>query len=275
MTPTFLRSVAFRLTPFVLCMIVSVFGFIARASADKSAGHRFEIGDKNFLIDGEPLQIRCGEVHYARVPREYWKHRIEMVRASGMNAVCVYLFWNFHERSEGEFTWEGQADVAEFCRLAQEAGLWVVLRPGPYSCAEWEMGGLPWWLLKHEDIELRTRDSRFTDAVKKYFKEVGKELGDLQVSKGGPILMVQVENEYGFYGDDALYMGEVKEALIGGGFDVPLFACNPPYYISRGYDPDLFQVVNFGSNPEAAFAALREFQPKGSAHVRRVLPGLV
>ena len=250
-------------------IILAVFLFLhsfSSASGNPLKGfeaHRFEIGDSAFLLDGEPLQIRCGEMHYTRAPREYWQHRIEMIRASGMNAVCVYLFWNYHERSEGEFTWDEQADVAEFCRMAQDAGLWVVLRPGPYSCAEWEMGGLPWWLLKHEDIALRTRDERFTGAVRRYFKEVGKQLGPLQVSQGGPILMVQVENEYGFYGDDVAYMKEIKQALLDGGFEVPLFACNPPYYIGKGYDPDLFQVVNFGSDPEGAFSALREFQPKG------------
>lgn len=223
----------------------------------------FMIGDDSFLLNGEPIQIRCGEIHYTRVAREYWKHRIEMVRAMGMNAVCVYLFWNYHEREEGSFTWEGQADVAEFCRLAQEAGLWVILRPGPYSCAEWEMGGLPWWLLKHEDIALRSRDERFMKAVRSYFNEVGENIGDLQVTRGGPILMVQVENEYGFYGDDSWYMKEVKQALLDAGFEVPLFACNPPYYLKRGLDEDLFQVVNFGSDPVGAFSSLREVQPNG------------
>ncbi len=233
------------------------------ASIPNAAAATFEIGEQAFLLNGEPLQIRCGEIHYARVPREYWKHRIEMVRATGMNAVCVYLFWNFHERRESEFTWQDQADVAEFCRLAQEAGLWVILRPGPYSCAEWEMGGLPWWLLKHEDIALRSRDSRFVEATRRYFEQVGEQLAPLQVTQGGPILMVQVENEYGFYGDDAAYMGEMKQALLDAGFEVPLFACNPPYSIARGFDPDLFQVVNFGSDPDSVFAALREFQPTG------------
>ena len=118
----------------------------------------------------------------------------------------------------GEFDWTGQADVAEFCRIAQEEGLWVILRPGPYSCAEWEMGGLPWWLLKDDDIQLRTRDPRYMDAAKKYLKEVGRVLGPLQITHGGPIIMVQVENEYGFYGKDAEYMGEMRQALMDAGF---------------------------------------------------------
>src|SRR5580765_7224724 len=130
------------------------------------AQHTFQIGDTQFLLDGKPYQIRCGEIHAPRVPREYWKHRLRMAKAMGLNTVCAYLFWNMHEPRPGEFNWTGQADAVEFCRIAQQEGLWVILRPGPYSCAEWEMGGFPWWLLKHEDIQLRTRDSRYLEAAK-------------------------------------------------------------------------------------------------------------
>src|SRR2546423_770153 len=164
--------------------------------------HTFAIGDTDFLLDGQRLQIRCGEVHAARVPMEYWRDRLRRAHAMGLNTVCAYLFWNMHEPKQGEFNWTGQADVAAFCKIAQEEGLWVILRPGPYACAEWEMGGFPWWLLKHDDIKLRTRDARYLDPVKSYLKEVGRVMGPLQVSQGGPILMVQVENEYGFYGKD-------------------------------------------------------------------------
>lgn len=260
--------------PILFSMLIGTVGSLAAEVAPvPGATHRFEIGAEAFLIDGQPLQIRCGEMHYTRVPREYWQHRLQMIRAMGMNAVCVYLFWNYHERQEGVFTWEDQADVAEFCRMAQAEGLWVVLRPGPYSCAEWEMGGLPWWLLKHDDIALRSRDPRFMAAVRNYFTEVGHQLADLQVSRGGPILLVQVENEYGFYGDDAEYMGELRSSLIDAGFDVPLFACNPPYHLQRGYRDDLFQVVNFGNNPESAFNDLRKVQPDGPLMCGEFYPG--
>lgn len=235
--------------------------------------HRFEIGADAFLLDGRPFAIRCGEVHAARVPREYWQHRLRMVKAMGLNAVCAYLFWNMHEPRPGEFTWDGQADVAEFCRLAQAEGLWVVLRPGPYACAEWEMGGLPWWLLKHDDIQLRSRDPRFMEPVRRYLREVGRVLGDLQVTRGGPILMVQVENEYGFYGTDAAYMGELRQALIDAGFEVPLFACNPVQHLRDGYRDDLFPVVNFGTDPAGAFAALREILPRGPLMCGEFYPG--
>src|SRR5208337_4261494 len=168
-----------------------------------------------------------------------------------------------HEPRPGEFNWSGQADAAEFCRVAQEEGLWVILRPGPYSCAEWDMGGLPWWLLKDADIKLRTRDPKFISRAKRYLGEVGRVLGPLQITKGGPILMVQVENEYGFFGKDSEYMGELRQVLIDSGFDVPLFACNPTGHLKDGWRADLFPVVNFGSDPAGSFAALREILPHG------------
>ena len=245
----------------------------ARGAAPAASGHRFEIGASAFLLDGQPLQIRCGEIHGPRVPREYWRHRLQLMRAMGLNTVCAYLFWNLHEPAPGRFEWTGQADVAEFCRIAQEEGLWVILRPGPYACAEWEMGGFPWWLLKHEGIQLRSRDPRYLAAVKRYFSEVGRVLGPLQVSRGGPILMVQVENEYGFYGKDAAYMGELRQALLDAGFEVPLFACNPVQHLKDGYRADLFPVVNFGTDPRGAFAALREILPTGPLMCGEFYPG--
>lgn len=235
--------------------------------------HTFAIGTNDFLLDGQRFQIRCGEVHAPRVPKEYWRHRLQMCKAMGLNTVCAYLFWNMHEPRPGEFNWSGQADAAEFCRIAQEEGLWVMLRPGPYACAEWEMGGFPWWLLKHDDIKLRTRDPRYLDAAKRYLKEVGRVLGPLQVTKGGPILMVQVENEYGFYGKDAEYMGELRQAMLDAGFDVPLFACNPPHALKNGYRKDLFPVVNFGSDPANGFKALREILPQGPLMCGEFYPG--
>ena len=235
--------------------------------------HTFAIGTNDFLLDGNKFQIRCGEIHAPRVPREYWRHRLQMAKAMGLNTVCAYLFWNMHEPEPGKFNWSGQADAAEFCRIAQQEGLWVILRPGPYSCAEWEMGGFPWWLLKNDDIKLRTRDPRYLDAVKKYFKEAGRVLGPMQITHGGPILMVQVENEYGFYGKDAQYMGELRQTMINAGFDVPLFACNPKDHLKDGYRSDLFPVVNFGADPASAFKALREILPQGPLMCGEFYPG--
>jgi beta-galactosidase len=256
---------------------VALIGCLATIEASgapiDSTRHTFAIGENDFLLDGQRFQIRCGEVHAPRVPREYWRHRLQMCKAMGLNTVCAYLFWNMHEPRPGQFDWFGQADAAEFCRIAQEQGLWVILRPGPYSCAEWEMGGFPWWLLKDEDIKLRTRDPRYMTAVNRYLKEVGRVLGPLQVTKGGPILMVQVENEYGFFAKDATYMGELRQALLDAGFDVPLFDCNPPQHLKDGYRADLFPVVNFGSDPASGFKALRAILPKGPLMCGEFYPG--
>jgi beta-galactosidase len=271
------RSTTLLLVPALLAFSTTLAaatpGPPATAGIAPRAAHTFSIGDENFLLDGQRLQIRCGEVHAARVPREYWRNRLQTARAMGLNTVCAYLFWNMHEPHPGQFNWSGQADIAEFCRIAQQEGLWVILRPGPYACAEWEMGGFPWWLLKNDDIKLRTRDPRYLQAADRYLREVGRELAPLQITHGGPILMVQVENEYGFFGKDAQYMGELRNSLLAAGFDVPLFACNPVQHLKDGYRDDLFPVVNFGSDPQGAFKALRQILPKGPLMCGEFYPG--
>ncbi len=233
----------------------------------------FVIGDDDFLIDGKPIVIRCGEMHFARIPREYWRHRLQMARAMGLNAVCVYLFWNFQEPQPGQFNWSDRADAAAFCRLAQEEGLWVILRPGPYACAEWDFGGLPWWLLQTSDIRIRSRDPRYLEASKRYLLEVGGQLAPLQVTRGGPILMVQIENEYGVYGTDREYLGITRDYLKGAGFDVPFFTCDPANWLKRDTRDDIFCVVNLGSDPAGSFKILREVQPTGPLMVGEYYPG--
>jgi beta-galactosidase len=231
------------------------------AQVHAAASARFAIGDSDFLLDGQRLQIRCGEMHFARVPREYWTHRLKAIKAMGLNTVCAYLFWNYHEWREGRYDWQGQRDAAEFCRLAQQEGLWVILRPGPYACAEWEMGGLPWWLLKSPgDAFLRTRDAAFVQPARRWMAEVGRVLGAQQITKGGPILMVQVENEYGFFGEDLDYMREMRSMLLGAGFEVPLFQCNPTNAVVKSHIDGLFDVANFGSDPVAGFKELDKVQ---------------
>jgi len=270
----FLSDFGFRISGFMLVIAASTCVLAARAAENSPpAAHTFAIGTNDFLLDGQRLQIRCGEIHAARVPMPYWRHRLQMAKAMGLNTVCAYLFWNLHEPKPGEYVWTGQADDAEFCRIAQEEGLWVILRPGPYSCAEWEMGGTPWWLLKNDDIKFRTRDPKYIDAVKSYLKEVGRELGPLQITHGGPIIMAQVENEYGFFGKDAQYMDEIRQALVDAGFDVPLFECNPPDVMRNGMLTNLFQAANFGSDPAKNFAKLRELQPQGPLICSEFYPG--
>ncbi|MBP5424495.1 MAG: beta-galactosidase [Prevotella sp.] len=173
----------------------------------------FTTGDKTFLLNGQPFIVKAAEVHYPRIPRPYWEHRIKMCKALGMNAVCIYIFWNIHEQREGQFDFTGNNDVAEFCRIAQKNGLYVIVRPGPYVCAEWEMGGLPWWLLKKKDIKLRERDPYFMERVKIFEEKVGEQLKPLTIQNGGPIIMIQVENEYGSYGTDKPYVSEIRDCL--------------------------------------------------------------
>ena len=149
----------------------------------------------------------------------------------------------------------------------------MLLRPGPYACAEWEMGGTPWWLLKNAPVKLRSTDPKYLEPAKRYLKEVGRVLAPLQVTKGGPILMVQVENEYGFFGNNKDYIHALRQAVVDGGFEVPLFDCNPTGMLGHGSPDDLFHVVNFGSNPDAGFDALRRHQPKGPLMCGEFYPG--
>lgn len=233
----------------------------------------FKIGENDFLLNGKPFVIRCGEMHFARIPKEYWIHRLKMAKAMGLNTVCAYLFWNMHEPEPGKFNWTGMADAAEFCKLAQKEGLFVILRPGPYSCAEWEFGGFPWWLLKKKDIKLRTQDSYYLERCRIYLSQVGKILAPLQVTNGGPIIMTQVENEYGSYGDDKEYIGKIRDYLVDAGFNVPLFTCDGPSQLKSDVRDDIFSVVNFGGNPESGFKALRDIRPKGPLMCGEYYPG--
>ncbi len=265
-------TTATRLAIFAAAMLGAAMLGAAHLPA-QTPQHTFAIGPQDFLLDGQKIQIRCGEMHAARIPKEYWRQRLQMAKAMGLNTVCAYLFWNLHEPTPGESNWSGQADDAEFCRIAQEVGLWVILRPGPYACAEWEMGGTPWWMLKDDGVKLRSRDPRYLEPAKAYLKEVGRVLGPLQITRGGPIIMAQVENEYGFFGNAAGYMGAVRKALLDAGFDVPLFACNPPSVIQNGLLPDLFQAANFGNDPAGNFKKLREVQPSGPLICSEFYPG--
>jgi beta-galactosidase len=267
-----MTNIIVRNCKLILAVVLNLVWLGSAAAADVPTKHTFAIGTNDFLLDGARFQIRCGEVHAARVPAEYWRNRLQMAKAMGLNTVCAYLFWNQVEFQPGKYDWSGQADVMEFCRIAQSEGLWVILRPGPYACAEWDGGGLPWWLLKN-DIKLRTRDPRFMEAATNYLREVAKQFGPLQITHGGPILMVQVENEYGSYGTDAAYMGELRQAMIDAGFDVTLFACNPSYDIKKGYRADLFPVVNFGADPANGFKALRQIHPIGPMMCGEFYPG--
>ena len=228
-------------------------------------GGTFTTGNQTFLLNGKPFVVKAAELHYPRIPRPYWEHRIQMCKALGMNTICLYVFWNIHEQREGQFDFTGQNDIAEFCRLAQKNGMYVIVRPGPYVCAEWEMGGLPWWLLKKKDIRLREQDPYFMERVEKFMSKVGEQLAPLTIQHGGPIIMVQVENEYGSYGEDKPYVSAIRDIVRKSGFtDVTLFQCDWASNFTRNGLDDLVWTMNFGtgSNIDDQFRHLRELRPQ-------------
>lgn len=225
---------------------------------------RFEAGNGEFLLNGKPFVVKAAELHYPRIPRPYWEQRIQLCKALGMNTVCLYVFWNAHEPRPDTFDFTGQNDLREFVKLCDKNGMKVILRPGPYVCAEWEMGGLPWWLLKKKDIRLRERDPYFMERVDKFQQAVAAQVGDLTVAQGGPVIMVQVENEYGSYGVDKPYVSEVRDMLRKNfGRDVTLFQCDwSSNFLNNGLD-DLIWTMNFGTgaNIDQQFARLKEVRP--------------
>ena len=246
-------------------LLFVLFTTIVLAQNAKTAPGTFTLGNKTFLLNGKPYVIRAGEIHFPRIPHEYWEQRIQMCKAMGMNTICIYLFWNLHEQSPDVYNFKGQADVAEFVRLIQKNGMYCIVRPGPYACAEWDMGGLPWWLLKKKDIAVRTnKDPYFMERAEKYLKEVGKQLAPLQIQNGGPIIMVQVENEYATFGSDKTYMEQIRDADRKAGFDkVQLFRCD---WSSNFYKYQLDGVattLNFGagSNIDNQFKKFTELYP--------------
>ena len=250
---------------FYLKTIIATLLFCLSTLTALARGHDFTAGKNTFLLNGQPFVVKAAELHYPRIPRPYWDQRIKMCKALGMNTICLYVFWNIHEQQEGKFDFTGNNDVAAFCRLAQKNGMYVIVRPGPYVCAEWEMGGLPWWLLKKKDIRLREDDPYFLARVKAFEAEVGRQLAPLTIQNGGPIIMVQVENEYGSYGINKQYVSQIRDIVKASGFDkVTLFQCDwASNFENNGLD-DLLWTMNFGtgSNIDAQFKRLKQLRPE-------------
>ena len=224
----------------------------------------FEAGKGTFLLNGKPFVVKAAEIHYPRIPREYWDHRIKMCKSLGMNTVCIYIFWNIHEQQEGQFDFTGNQDIAEFCRVAQKNGMYVIVRPGPYVCAEWEMGGLPWWLLKKKDIRLREQDPYFMERVGIFEEKVAEQLAPLTIENGGPIIMVQVENEYGSYGEDKAYVSAIRDIVRKNfGKNTTLFQCDWNSNFEKNGLDDMLWTMNFGTgaNIDDQFRRLKQLRP--------------
>ncbi|MEX0172116.1 glycoside hydrolase family 35 protein [Streptomyces sp. LMG1-1-1.1] len=222
-----------------------------------------QMDEAGFLLDGQPFRFLSGGLHYFRVHPEQWQDRLRKARLMGLNTVETYVPWNLHQPRPDHFVMDGGLDLPRFLDLAAAEGLHVLLRPGPYICAEWEGGGIPSWLLAEPDIRLRSRDPRFLASVDDFFGRLLTPLRPYLASQGGPVLAVQVENEYGAYGDDTAYLEHIADSLRRCGVDVPLFTCDQPVDLERGALPGVLATANFGSGAAGGLAALREQQPKG------------
>lgn len=225
---------------------------------------RFEIKD-NFYLDGKPFRVISGSIHYFRVVPEYWRDRLEKLKAMGCNTVETYIAWNVHEPKKGVFEFEGRYDLVKFVRTAQELGLYVILRPSPYICAEWEFGGLPAWLLAEDGMRLRACHESFLKHVREYYDRLFPLITPLQITEGGPVILMQVENEYGYYGDDTRYMETMRDLMLERGVTVPLITSDGPFEesLSCGCIDGIHPTGNFGSRTKERFAVLAPYAKGG------------
>lgn len=209
-----------------LCLMLALAtsALAANAPAPDGKPHKFTLRDHQFWVDDKPMRVFAGEMHMGRVLPEFWDASIKKAKAMGLNTMSVYVFWNQIEPAEGKFDFTGMNDIRKYAKLCQDNGMWLILRPGPYACGEWEFGGLPAWLLKHEGLRIRTNEPQFMKYSKRYIMEMGKQLADLQVGRGGPIIMTQIENELQRIND---YIKELQTYFIEAGFDGQLMTCDP------------------------------------------------
>ena len=237
----------------------------------------FVVEGDHFELKGRPFQIISGEMHYARVPREYWRARMEMAKAMGLNTLATYVFWNVHEPRPGVYDFTGNNDLVAFLKLAQQEHLYVLLRAGPYSCAEWEFGGFPAWLLKDPKMAtaLRSNDPAFMVPAARWIKRLGKEVASLQIENGGPILATQVENEYGNFSNDHAYMQHMKDIFVEAGFNRSLlYTVDPSKSLTQGEIEGVYSGVNFGTgNAQHGLEALAKSRPGQPLFATEYWPG--
>jgi len=221
-------------------------------------------GDQ-FLMNGKPYRILSGAMHYFRIVPEYWEDRLKKLKACGFNTVETYTCWNLHERKEGQFDFSGILDLERYITLAENLGLNVIVRPGPYICSEFEFGGLPSWLLKYPNMGLRCNDPQYLEKVRPFYKELFDRIRPHLCTNGGRVIMLQVENEYGSYGDDKDYLRAVETIYRENGIDCLLFTSDGSehWMLSGGTLPHMLKVVNFGSHPTENFDKLKAFGHDG------------
>jgi beta-galactosidase len=244
--------------------LVAAMAFIAPQDAVQPAkGKTFAAVGAEFQLDGKPFVVRSGEMHYPRVPRAYWRDRFQKAKAMGLNTICTYVFWNQHEAKEGKFDFSGNNDLGEFIKIAQEEGLYMIVRPGPYICTELDFGGFPAWLLKDRTLKVRSSDPKFLKYTERYLHEVAKVVQPHLLKNGGNVIMAQVENEYGSYGNDHAYTGWIRDTMRKAGYDCLLFTSDGPGQgmLAGGTLPDLTPTINFGGGAENAFKELAKFRP--------------
>ena len=237
--------------------------------------HEFKMDSAGFQLDGKPFQLISGELHYARIPKEYWRHRIQVIKAMGCNSISTYVFWNYHETEEGRFDFTSEnRDLRHFLELAKEEGMWVLLRPGPYVCAEWDFGGLPAYLLTDPGIKIRCMNRVYMKAVTRYISRLSSLIHPYLIENGGPIILLQIENEYGSYGNDRAYMEALKEMWEMSGIDIPFYTADgaTKYMLEAGSLQGCAVGLDPGYN-ENAFDLAKQIRPNVPVFSSETYPG--
>ncbi|MFI9722161.1 beta-galactosidase [Streptomyces sp. NPDC052396] len=268
------------LTPAAAALATGNPAFAIPAGDQRPPGrHRFGFASDGsaFLLDGKPFQIRSGEMHPARIPVEYWRHRIRMARAMGMNTISLYIMWNHIEERPGVFDFRtGRRDIEAFIRLCQTEGMWVLLRPGPYVCGEWDLGGIPPYLLRDPDIRLRVGsavDPRYMAAVTRYYRQLVPRIRPLMVTHGGPVLMVQIENEYGSYGNDRAYLEELRRLWVDGGVPGPFYTEDGLWQVEINHTDVPGGAIGLSGGDAGSIANARTAFPTSPVMAGEVYPG--